>query len=128
MKILKKKDAPRYIRKEGIKSYLLASSITSDSESLTTTLVEINPGGKQRIHKHDPEQVYFIIAGNGKMTVGNETQNVGVGDCIFIPSNEPHGLENVGDLKLIYFSAAAPPFNKQELLNFWPLQSEAENQ
>jgi quercetin dioxygenase-like cupin family protein len=26
------------------------------------------------------------------MTVGNETQTVEVGDCIFIPSNEPHGL------------------------------------
>ncbi|MFQ5453829.1 MAG: hypothetical protein ACE5D6_06545, partial [Candidatus Zixiibacteriota bacterium] len=61
MKILKKKDSPRYMRKEGIKSYLLASPITSNSVHLTTTLVEIEPHGKQRIHQHELEQVYFII-------------------------------------------------------------------
>ena len=61
------------------------------------------------------------------MTVGNETQTVEVGDCIFIPSNEPHGLVNGGNEKLIYFSAAAPSFTKEELINLWPLQSEKEN-
>ena len=61
------------------------------------------------------------------MTVGNETQTVEVGDCIFIPSNEPHGLVNGGNEKLIYFSAAAPSFIKEELINLWPLQSEEEN-
>ena len=127
MKILKKENARRYIRKEGIKSYLLSSALTSNSELLTTTLVEIDIDGIQRIHNHFPEQIYFILEGFGQMTVGNETQTVEVGDCIFIPSNEPHGLVNVGNEKLIYFSAAAPSFTKEELINLWPLQSEEEN-
>ena len=97
MEIIKKKDSPRYIRKEGIKSYLLASPITCNTAHLATTFVEIEPGGKQHVHKHKPEQVYFIIDGIGKMTVGNETEPVEIGDCIFIPSNEPHGLENIGE-------------------------------
>ena len=45
MKILKKENARRYIRKEGIKSYLLSSALTSNSELLTTTLVEIEIDG-----------------------------------------------------------------------------------
>ena len=61
------------------------------------------------------------------MTIRNETQIVEVGDCIFIPSKEPHGLVNGGNAKLIYFSAAAPSFTKEELINLWPLQSEEEN-
>ena len=84
MKILKNKDASTYIRKEGINSYLLASPITSNSVHLTTTLVEIEPGGKQHVHKHEPEQVYFIIDGIGKMRVGNEHQIVNRGLCNII--------------------------------------------
>lgn len=125
MKILKKKNSPRYVRKEGIKSYLLASPVTCNSVHLTTTLVEIEPGGKQRIHQHEPEQVYFIMDGLGKMTVGNKNQTVHGEDCIFIPSNEPHGLENIGESTLKYFSAASPSFTKEELVNFWPIESES---
>ncbi len=124
MKILKKETAPRYKRPEGIVSYLLASSRTSDAEFLTTTLVEIKPEGEQRVHSHTPEQVYFILEGQGLMTVADETTGVNPGDCIFIPSEAPHGLKNNGDTLLKYFSVAAPSFKKEELESFWPLKGE----
>jgi len=126
VRILKKVTEPRYIREEGITSYLLASSITSDAEFLTTSLVEIMPGGKQRIHSHIPEQIYYIFQGTGLMTVSNETEQIYPGDCIFISSSAPHGLENNGDVLLKYFSAAAPSFEKEQLKKFWPLSSETE--
>jgi mannose-6-phosphate isomerase-like protein (cupin superfamily) len=126
MKILKTNTAPRYIREEGIVSYLLTSAITSESRHLTTTFVEIKPNGKQRIHHHDPEQIYFILEGSGLMTVENETERVSKGDCIFIPSEAPHGLENDSDMVLKYFSAASPMFESNKLKSFWPLKSEAE--
>lgn len=126
MKILKKETAPRYIRKTEIVSYLLASSLTSDAEYLTTSVVEIKPGGEQRIHSHMPEQIYYILEGNGLMTVVDETTYVGSGDCIFIPSEAHHGLKNDGDTLLKYFSAAAPAFDRKQLEEFWPLKSDAE--
>jgi mannose-6-phosphate isomerase-like protein (cupin superfamily) len=100
MHVLKKKTPSRYMRPEGITSYLLASPQTSSAEHLTTTLVVIQPGGEQRIHSHRSEQVYFILEGGGLMTVGNETQRVGSGDCVFIPAGQPHGLKNDGDVIL----------------------------
>ncbi len=124
MKIFKKETAPRYRRKEGIISYLLISPRTSESKYLTTTYVEIKAGGKQRIHQHEPEQIYYILEGKGLMIVGKEKEPVGAGDCIFIPSNSPHGLKNESDAILRYFSAAAPSFGPEELKNFWPLESE----
>lgn len=54
MKILKKKSAPRYVREQGITSYLLASQRTCDAQYLTTSVVEIKAGGEQRIHHHIP--------------------------------------------------------------------------
>ena len=125
MIILKKANAPRYVRSEGITSYLLTSMLTG-SEYLTTTLVEISSGGMQRIHNHVPEQIYYILEGSGLMTVGNETTRVKPGDCIFIPSLALHGLKNEGEITLKYFSAAAPSFGSEELKTFWPLGSESE--
>ena len=79
----------------------------------------IQPGGEQRIHSHRPEQIYFILEGRGLMTVGSETQRVEPGDCIFIPSGQPHGLKNDGDVTLRYFSAAAPTYEPGHLEETW---------
>jgi len=124
MHVLKKENAPRYVRPEGITSYLLASPRTSHAQHLTTTLAVIQPGGEQRIHSHRPEQVYFIIEGSGSMTVADETQRVSAGDCVFIPAGQPHGLKNDGDVAVRYFSAAAPAYEPGHLERSWPLMSE----
>jgi ribosomal protein S18 acetylase RimI-like enzyme len=60
------------------------------------------------------------------MTVGSETRPVGPGDCIFIPSEQPHGLRNNGATVLRYFSAAAPAFGREALESYWPIKSETE--
>jgi mannose-6-phosphate isomerase-like protein (cupin superfamily) len=104
MKITKKNSSPLY-ESQGIATYLLASAITTNSRYITTSLVEMNAGAKQRIHSHENEQCYYILEGEGLMTVGRETRKVAAGDCIFIPSNEPHGLNNNGQNVLKYFSA-----------------------
>jgi mannose-6-phosphate isomerase-like protein (cupin superfamily) len=93
---------------------------------LTITLVQIQPGGKQRIHSHGPEQVYYILNGRGRMTVAGETREVQAGDCVFIPSGMPHGLENLTGVVLEYLSAAAPKFDGKDLEAMWPLPSETE--
>jgi mannose-6-phosphate isomerase-like protein (cupin superfamily) len=87
-------------------------------------LVEVQPGGEQRVHQHSPEQVYFILAGAGEMCVAGETLTVGPGDCVFVPSGNPHGITNRGQVLLRYFSAAAPAFAAEELAALWPMSSE----
>ena len=104
MNIIKKAASPQY-RSQGITTNLLVSAVTAGSKYITASLVEINPGGKQDVHFHETEQCYYIVEGEGLMTVGRETQKVTAGDCIFIPSNEPHGLYNNRTGVLKYFSA-----------------------
>ena len=58
------------------------------------------------------------------MTVGSESRDVEPGDCVFIPSDAPHGLENTTERLLRYLSAAAPAFRTDELHALWPLPSE----
>jgi mannose-6-phosphate isomerase-like protein (cupin superfamily) len=122
LKISRLGASPRYQR-DDITSYLLVSEDTCGSKNLSITVVEMEPGGLQRLHSHEPEQMYFILEGSGLMTVGDEAQPVGAGDCIFFPSFSRHGLENTGGTVLRYLSAASPSFKKEESRKLWPLKS-----
>ncbi len=122
MKILHKDSSPRYQRDQ-ITSYLLVSKKTCNSKNLSITLVEMEPGGVQHIHSHEPEQMYSILEGQGLMTVNGEQQRVTRGDTIFFESFAEHGLENTGDTILKYLSAASPSFTQAQCEEWWPLPS-----
>jgi len=122
MNISRKRSAPRYVR-DKITSYLLVCEGAGGAKHLTTTLVEMEPGGVQRVHSHEPEQTYYVLDGSGVMTVGSEQRQVSAGDCVFFPSFSPHGLENTGGTVLRYLSAASPSFTEEECRELWPLKS-----
>ena len=120
MNIRKRENSPRYQR-DDIESFLLVSKKTTNSNKLSVTLVEMQPGGFQHIHSHEPEQMYFILEGSGVMTIDNAEQEIGEGDCLFIPSYSKHGLKNTGKTVLKYLSAASPTFTLNECNELWPL-------
>jgi mannose-6-phosphate isomerase-like protein (cupin superfamily) len=120
MNILGKKTAPRYQR-DDITSYLLVSVETCNAENLAITIVEMEPGGYQNLHSHKPEQMYYILEGQGRMIVDGEERLVQAGDCIFFPSFAEHGLRNTGQGVLRYLSAASPSFTQEQCKDWWPL-------
>ena len=120
MKTIDKNSARRY-RRDNITSYLLVSEEAAGAKRITTSLVEMEPSGRQHIHSHETEQCYFFLEGAGEMTVGDETQGVSAGMSVFIPSNAPHGLVNTTGGILRYLSAGSPPFGKDDEAELWPL-------
>lgn len=60
--------------------------------------------GDLRLHRHEQAEIYYIIEGEGEVTIDDVTQRVSKGSSVFIPSNAKHGLVNVGkgDLRLFY--------------------------
>lgn len=57
----------------------------------------------------DPmEEIYFIVTGEGEMTVDNETRHVVPGDAIWIPAGAPHALENSGEKQMFILVVASP--------------------
>jgi mannose-6-phosphate isomerase-like protein (cupin superfamily) len=82
------------------------------SERLAVTWVEGGPDSGQELHAHpDSEQVYVIVAGAGTMTLGDEQLDVSPGTAVLVPPGYQHAIRNVGDARLIYVSATAPPFD-----------------
>lgn len=123
MNVMRKGSAPRY-KRDNIVSYLLVSELTGNSKNLAITLVEMEPGGVQHIHSHEPEQMYYILEGSGIMTVDAEERSIQAGDCIFFPAFAKHGLKNTGGTVLRYLSAASPSFTREQCRQFWPLPSD----
>jgi mannose-6-phosphate isomerase-like protein (cupin superfamily) len=119
---MRKKSSPRYKRND-VTSHLLVSALTCGAKNLAITLVEMAPGGVQKVHNHEPEQMYYILEGSGIMTVDDEREQVKAGDCIHFPSFANHGLENTGGTILRYLSAASPSFTKEICKEWWPLPS-----
>lgn len=122
MNVLTKNGSPRY-KRDNITSHLLVSKRTCDSENLAVTLIEMDPGGVQHVHNHEPEQMYYILEGLGVMTVDDERRQVQAGDCTYYPPFAKHGLENTGGIVLRYLSAASPSFTAEECERLWPLAS-----
>ncbi|MFA9415288.1 cupin domain-containing protein [Natrinema sp. HArc-T2] len=119
MRKMNKSDAPALTRNDGLVSHILNSRHDDPETELTITWVDIDPGARQVLHEHDPEQAYVILAGTGIMTVGDEERAVEAGDLVHIPANTEHGLENTGDRTLEYVSAATPAFPAAEVDEFY---------
>jgi quercetin dioxygenase-like cupin family protein len=70
--------------------------------------VTLKPGETNNLHTHkDAEQVYFVLAGDGVVQVGDERQEASAGDAIFLPASIPHGFFNTGTKTVILLLVGA---------------------
>lgn len=77
------------------------------------------PGRSVTPHRHRQiEEIYYVVSGQGLMTVGDESREVEAGDAIYIPRGQRHILENTGvdPIKLILICGPAF-FYEDEILD-----------
>lgn len=74
---------------------------------------EVLPAGAAvgRHHHIETEEVYYILSGAGRMTVGDETRDVAAGDAIFIPRGFIHSLENTGREPMTVLLVCGPAYS-----------------
>ena len=119
-----KDSAPRRER-IGLTSILLLARGDVAGDQLAATWVDVAPGGRQIPHHHPEVQIYIIVAGRGRMRMGDEWKEVEAGELIHVPSEAMHGIENTGDIVLSYVSAATPAFDFTEAYDRGQLQPDA---
>jgi mannose-6-phosphate isomerase-like protein (cupin superfamily) len=95
----------------GLRSHIFLQQGDPPGTKLAITWVDVPPGARQMLHRHEPEQVYVIVEGTGRMRVGEEEEEVVTGDLIYIPPNLVHAIENRSEDVLSYLSAATPAFD-----------------
>lgn len=84
----------------------LLSSDRSPTNQLTVGVAEVGPGNPDAYfpHRHEPAEVYYILSGEGVVTIEGESFPVRAGSTVFIPGNAWHGSRNTGPepLRLLY--------------------------
>ena len=101
----------------------LLSADRTPTTSMTLGVAEIKPGGRAslREHRHAQPEIYYILSGVAKMTIGDETRDVGPGDAIAIPPGAEHTIRNTGPDVLKFLCCCAPGYEHEDTV----LQDEA---
>jgi len=100
---------------DGLVAHILLERGDAPGGDLSVTWVDVQPGSEQKPHRHDPQQVYVITRGRGRMRVGEDERDVSEGQMVFIPPGVGHGIVNTGEGTLTYVSAATPAFAVTDL-------------
>ena len=72
----------------------------------------VPPGGATIEHLHrESEEIYYFVAGSGRMRLGDEEAEVAAGDCVVIPPGTPHKLWAGDGEPLVLLCACAPAYS-----------------
>ncbi len=63
----------------------------------TLRMIEVAPGGHTPDHSHPYEHENFVLAGKGRVRIGEAWHELGEGDVAFVPPGVQHTYVNTGD-------------------------------
>ncbi len=77
-------------------------------ESMSLGLYVLPAGGVDLQQPHNEDEVYYVVSGQGHITVGNESEPVQAGSIVFVAAHVPHKFHAITeDLKILVFFAPA---------------------
>src|SRR5579872_870843 len=90
-------EVPAFITKDGseIRELLAYRNSAIRNQSLAEARLPVGASTQEHYHPK-AEEIYFITAGTGRMSVEGETREVKTGDAIAIPPGQRHKLWNTG--------------------------------
>ena len=58
--------------------------------------VQMNPGEGPKLHRHPYAEIFIVLEGQARYTVGDETIEASGGQVLISPPNTPHKFVNTG--------------------------------
>src|SRR6476659_1411388 len=95
MPIIKASSAPRFDI-HGISVTGLAAPSRGARETCVWHLV-LQPGAPGAPHTVDHEEIFVVLSGRARATLGGETHELGAGDALIVPANELFSIEAAGE-------------------------------
>jgi len=78
-------------------------------QHVMTGLNCLEPNQSQSVHAHQgADKIYFVLAGQGRFTIGDEEREVVTGTLVIAPAGVLHGVTNTGGERLSLLVAIAP--------------------
>jgi quercetin dioxygenase-like cupin family protein len=90
----------------GVAQMILDRRVLKEIGFLASATLE--KGKELEAHVDPMEEIYFMVTGEGEMTVGDDTRHVVPGDAIWIPAGASHRLLNTGETDCFILVVASP--------------------
>jgi mannose-6-phosphate isomerase-like protein (cupin superfamily) len=75
---------------------------------ISVGLYVLEAGSVDRQSPHAEDEVYYIVEGRGRITVGDETRDVGPGSVVYVAKTVPHRFHDITDeLRILVVFAPA---------------------
>ena len=72
--------------------------VVEDADTHKVKRIEVKPGGRLSYqYHHKRSEVWFIVSGNGRVTLNGEVNDYATGCVIQIPQRMKHRIENPSD-------------------------------
>lgn len=108
-------EVPDYVTKDGSRIRELMHPAAHGNRLQSLAEATVAPGATTALHRHArTEELYHVTAGCGRMTLGDTSFAVGVGDTVLIPPGTPHRIEAVGDEPLRILCCCSPPYSHED--------------
>jgi mannose-6-phosphate isomerase-like protein (cupin superfamily) len=85
----------------------LFSNDLTPTNTFTAGLADVPPGGWLGRHRHTPAELYYVVAGQGSLTLDGVEHPVRAGSAVCVPGDVEHGISNTGTEPLRFFYAFA---------------------
>lgn len=95
--------------------------------SYSMAIAYVEPGKSTYKHFLRQTEVYYIVQGIGRVHIGDEAQEVNVGDAVVIPKNKEQWIENVGANNLVFAVIVSPPWRAEDDVRLEDRLTEAAN-
>ena len=108
-------DVPSYVTKDGSSVRELMHPEVHGSVRQSLAEASVPAGCATLLHRHQAsEELYHILSGTGRMTLGGEEFAIAPGDTLLIPSGTPHRLRNTGNEPLRLLCACSPAYRHED--------------
>jgi len=112
-----------YITKDGSKIRELMHPTVHGNAAQSLAEAMISAGKRTLLHRHHKtEEIYYVISGRGRMTLGDDLFPIKTGDTVCIPPGTPHRVEATAPTPLRLLCCCSPAYahDDTELLEAAP--------
>lgn len=81
----------------------LFSKGSTPTDSMTAGVAELKQGGFLAPHRHPQAEIYYVLVGQGTVTIDGVANVVAAGTAVFIPGDSEHTIRNDAAAVLRFF-------------------------
>jgi len=77
-------------------------------------VARVRPGGRTLRHRLRSSEVYYLLQGEGEMSIDDETRRVEAGQAVYIPPGARQSIRNTGSEELVFVCLVDPAWRRED--------------